>query len=113
MTMEMERACYSVSALNETADRVKAIDWHVNRKNEHFAKCTEIEKVFAFAADNLNRFLFDPEIELKDYRRMSYDFKSYKKTDLDQELNRLHRFIGNELNAILAMIRSGEVDYKE
>ena len=111
--MRMERACYSTSALFETAHKVKAIDWHVNHKAEHFAKFIEVEKVFSFAADNLNRFLFDPEIELKDYRRMSYDFKSYKKAELDQELNRLHRFIGNELNEILAMIRNGEVDYKE
>jgi hypothetical protein len=109
--MVFERACYNLKALNEAADKVKAITWSVNRKDQHFAKYMEIEKVFQFAADNVNSWLFDPDIELKQYRNMAYNYKGFKKSELDGELNRIKRYICNELNGILSMIRSGEVDY--
>lgn len=85
--MEIAKACYSVSKLRAAADMVKAINWSVKRKNEHFAKYAEIAKVYQYAIDNLNRWLFDPEIELKEYRQAAYNHKAYKA----EELNRLLR----------------------
>lgn len=111
--MEFTKACYSVSKLNAAADMVKATNWHVQRKNEHFAKYTEIAKVYQYAADNLNRWLFDPEIELKEYRQAAYNYKAHTAEELNKMLQRQYRYICNELNDILTAIRSGEVDHIE
>lgn len=111
--MEVAKACYSVSKLKAAADMVKAINWSVNRKNEHFSKYTEIAKVYQYASDNLNRWLFDPEIELKEYRQAAYNHKAYKAEELNKMLRRQYRYICNELNAILTAINSGEVDHCE
>lgn len=111
--MEYVKACYSMAKLNEAADMVKSIDKTVKRKNEHFAKCIELEKVFQFAADNINRWLFDPDIELKEYKAASYNYKAFTKQKLDQMFNQEYRYICNELNGILTMIHSGEVDCTE
>lgn len=111
--MEIAKACYSVSKLRTAADMVKAINWSVKRKNEHFAKYMEIAKVYQYASDNLNRWLFDPEIELKEYRQAAYNHKAYKAEELNKMLRRQYRYICNELNAILTAINSGEVDHCE
>lgn len=108
--MEIARACYSLSKLKAAADMVKAINWDVNRKNEHFAKYMEIAEVYQYASDNLNRWLFDPEIELKEYRDAAFNYKAYKAAELNEMLRRNYRYIVNELNDILASINSGEVD---
>lgn len=111
--MEIAKACYSVSKLRAVADMVKAINWSVKRKNEHFAKYMEIAKVYQYASDNLNRWLFDPEIELKGYRQAAYNYKAHKAEELNRLLRQNYRYITNELNSILTSIRSGEVDYCE
>lgn len=111
--MEIAKACYSVSKLRAAADMVKAINWSVKRKNEHFAKYIEIAKVYQYASDNLNRWLFDPEIELKEYRQAAYNHKAYKAEELNKMLRRQYKYICNELNAILTAINSGEVDHCE
>ena len=111
--MEIAKACYSVSKLKAAADMVKAINWSVKRKNEHFAKCAEIEKVYQYASDHLNRFLFDPEIELSEYRKAAYNYKAYTAEELNGILSRKYRYICNELNGILTDINSGEVNHCE
>ena len=111
--MKFEKACYSMAALNKAAGMVKAINWSVKRKNEHFAKWSEIEKVYNFCSENLNRFLFDPDIELKEYRQAAYNYKAYKAEELNSLLRQKYRYITNELNSILTSIRSGEVNYCE
>ena len=108
--MEIARACYSVSKLKAATDMVKAVNWNVNRKNEHFSKYMEIAKVFEFASVNLNRWLFDPEIELKEYRDAVFNYKAYKAAELNEMLRRNYRYIANELNDILKSINNGEVD---
>lgn len=111
--MKTNRACYSMAKLNEAADMVKAINWSVKRKNEHFAKYTEIAKVFEFAAENINRFLFDPDMELKEYRNAAFHYREYSKKELDQMLRQKYLYVCGELNSIKTMIATGEVDYTE
>lgn len=111
--MEIAKACYSVSKLKTAADMVKAINWSVKRKNEHFAKYIEIAKVYQYTSDNLNRWLFDPEIELKEYRQAAYNYKAHTAEELNKMLRRSYRYICNELNDILTAINSGEVDHCE
>jgi hypothetical protein len=108
--MENNCACYDMLKWSQAVEMVKAVKWSVSRKNQHFAKCMEIEKVFQFAAENLNWFLFNPEYELKTYRNMAYNFKAFKAETLNSELNRVKRFIYNELNDIRAMVENQEVD---
>ena len=108
--MEIARACYSVSKLKSAADMVKSINWSVSRKNEHFAKYMEIAEVYQYASDNLNRWLFDPEVDLKDYRDAAFNYKVYKSEELNTMLRLKHLYICNELNDILKSINNGEVD---
>ena len=109
--MEFARGCYSIVALNKAAEMVKGINWSVKRKNEHFAKFIEIEKVYQYCSDNLNRFLFDPKFELETYRKAAYNYKAYKADDLNKMLRAAYLYITRELNSILRSIRIGEVDY--
>lgn len=46
--MKLERACYSVAALNKAAEMVKAINWTVKRKNEHFQNSWRLKKYITF-----------------------------------------------------------------
>lgn len=108
--MTATRACYSIPALRECARRIKAINWTVKHKNEHFAKCNEIEEVYQFAADYINSFLFDPDYELKHYRNMAYNFKNYTGKELNSALNQARLYICREITGIMTMISNGEVD---
>lgn len=111
--MEFNRACYSISKLRTAADMVKNTAWTVQHKKEHFSKYTEIAKVFEFAAENINRFLFDPDIELKEYKNAAFHYKEYSKRELDQMLKQKYLYICGELNSIKTMIAAGEVDQTE
>lgn len=108
--MEFTRACYSISKLNNAANMIKEFNITAKRKNEHFAKYQELEKIFEYAALHLNTWLFDPYIELKEYRNASYNFKNYTKKELDNMLKHKVTYFKNECNAIMSAIRIGEVD---
>lgn len=108
--MKTERMCYSIPALRECSKRIKAINWTVKHKNEHFAKCNEIAEVYQFAADHINEFLFDPTYELRDYRNMAYNFKNYTTKELNSRLNHAKLYICREINSIMNAILCGEVD---
>ena len=107
--MNFQRACYSYSALYRCADAVKATNWTVRRSAEHFSKCFEVKKVFELCYDETHCTLFDPDFSTwHDYLK-AVDRK-YTKKELDMKLRMCHRFLGNELNAILTAMRAGEVD---
>ena len=95
--MNFQRACYSYSALQRCADAVKATNWTVRRSAEHFSKCFEVKKVFELCYDETHCLLFAVD-------------RKYTKKELDMKLRMCHRFLANELNAILAAMRTGEVD---
>lgn len=107
--MNFQRACYSYCALQRCADAVKATNWTVRRLAEHFSKCFEVKKVFELCYDEAHCMLFDPDFSpWHDYLK-AVDRK-YTKKELDMKLRMCHRFLANELNAILAAMRAGEVD---
>ena len=107
--MDRQRACYSYSALTHCADAVKATNWTVRRSAEHFSKCFEVKKLFDLCYDETHCMLFDPDFSpWHDYLK-AVDRK-YTKKELDMKLRMCHRFLANELNAILAAMRAGEVD---
>lgn len=107
--MDRQRACYSYSALTRCADAVKATNWTVRRSAEHFSKCFEVKKLFDLCYDETHCMLFDADFSpWADYLKAIN--RKDTKCALDKELYNCHRFLANELNAIAALMRAGEVD---
>lgn len=101
--MNFQRACYSYSALQRCADAVKATNW---TGRQSFSKCFE---VFELCYDETHCMLFDPDFSPW-YDYLKAVDRKYTKKELDMKLRMCHRFLANELNAILAAMRAGEVD---
>lgn len=108
--MKYERATYSRSAVNTAARMVKSINWTCKRKNEYFALYMELEKIYTYCCDHVNKWLFDPDGDLKALRLASYDYKNYNKSEIDSMLQAARRHVSNELNEIWQLINSGEVN---
>ena len=109
MLMDRQRACYSYSALTHCADAVKATNWTVRRSAEHFSKRFEVKKLFDLCYDETHCMLFDADFSpWADYLK-AVNRKDTKRA-LDKELHNCYRFLANELNAIAALMRAGEVD---
>lgn len=108
--MTFTRACYSVFALNKAYQDAKAINITVTKKTEHFPKWQEVKAVYTFCEENINRWLFDPDGDLKKYREMAYNHKEYKKTDIDAELRRCVNHLLLELESIIRSVNAGDVD---
>lgn len=107
--MNVNRMCYSYSALYKCADAVKATTWTVRRSAEHFSKCFEIKKVFELCYAETRCLLFDPDFSPW-YDYMKAVERKYTKKELDRKLRACYLFLANELNAILSDMRSGEVN---
>lgn len=107
--MRTNRACYSYSALYRCAEAVKATTWTVRRSAEHFSKCFEIKKIFELCYEETHCLLFEPDFSpWYDYLK-AVDRKETKKV-LDRKLRTCHRFVCNQLTAILTDMNCGEVD---
>lgn len=106
--MKGDVATYSYKALDDCANAVKAMRWSVDKRAEHFSKCFEVQKLFEFCFEKTDCLLFDPDFSpWHDYIK-SVKQKASKK-ELDKNLRDCYRFVCNELNGILTMMRSGEV----
>ena len=87
----------------------KATNWTVRRSAEHFSKCFEVKKLFDLCYDETHCMLFDADFSpWADYLN-AVNRKDTKRA-LDKELHNCYRFLANELNAIAALMRAGEVD---
>lgn len=105
----MDKATYSYSALQKCADAVKATTWTVGRKAEHFSKCFEVQRVFWFCQERTDCLLFDPDFSpWRDYLK-AVEREAGKK-ELDAWLRECYRYICRELNGILTLMRTGEVN---
>ena len=105
----MDKATYSYSALQKCADAVKATTWTVDRKAEHFSKCFEVQRVFWFCQERTDCLLFDPDFSpWRDYLK-AVERKDSKK-ELDARLRECRNYICRELNGILTLMRTGEVN---
>ena len=79
------------------------------RSAEHFSKCFEVKKLFDLCYDETHCMLFDADFSpWADYLK-AVNRKDTKRA-LDKELHNCYRFLANELNAIAALMRAGEVD---
>lgn len=108
--MNDNRACYDYNKIIETITLIKNTNWSVKHKAEHFAKYCEIKNIYEFASDNINKILFDPKIELKEYGRAAFEHKMHTKKELDRLLKNSYYFICNEIRDIIRMMKTGEVD---
>jgi hypothetical protein len=107
--MEFEVATYSYSALAECADLVKSTKWSVNKGIEHTSKCFEVKRVFEFCEEKTGCCLFEPDFSpWADYMKL-VNIKASKKK-LDAVLRTCYRFVCNELNGIVSMMKTGEVN---
>lgn len=112
--MKIEKACYSYSKMMKMREMAKSIDWSVKRKDEHFAKACEVMKVYEFGRDNINYFIFSPDLyHMKDYFSFSFHYKDHTKKELDSMLRNCKKYIVWEWNAIFNMMQTGEVDTKD
>ena len=112
-----EKATYSHVALAECVSMVKRTNWTVQHKAEHFSKCFEVQKVYDVCLQKTGCMLFEADYSAwKSYfQRVNLDFESkgkvrVSKKELDVLLRRCYLEICNELNGILTMIETGEVN---
>lgn len=109
--MDIPKMTYSYSAVMECISLVKKQTWTVSRKNQHFAKSLELQKVFDFCYEKTRCLLFsDGWNDLDIYRKHSYDYKNFTKKELDKELQALKRFLQGELTSIYNLMQNGEVN---
>lgn len=72
-------------------------------------QCFEVKKLFDLCYDETHCMLFDADFSpWADYLK-AVNRKDTKRA-LDKELHNCYRFLANELNAIAALMRAGEVD---
>lgn len=115
MALTFTRATYSQSALHECADKIKSASWTVKQKREHVEKCYgEVKQIFLFCFEKTGCLLFDTEYSpWKDYSRLLCNnevYKSHTKKEMDAALRQCYLFLAREINGILTMVRTGEVD---
>lgn len=102
---------YYYSDLKACAEKVKAINITVAKKDHHFSKAGEIKEIQQFCFDKTQDWNFEYECSsVKTYFNMAYNFKIYSKKELDAMLMRCVRSLQYELNAILAAGQCGEVN---
>ncbi len=108
----MERMSYSYSKIRKCFDKIKSINFHVNKKAEHFSKWREINNLFDFCFENTGCLLFNTEWspEYRDYTRMINEMKQYSKRELDETLYVCERYLKNQIISIYREMESGEVD---
>ena len=112
--LTVEKMTYSYSAVKECADLVKKTNWTVPTKKEHFPKCFEIQKVFDFCLEKTGCMLFESDFSVWEIyeKRVNVDVEHGKvsKKELDQLLKDCYLFVARELNGILTMMSTGEVN---
>lgn len=105
-------ATYSYAALQKCADAVKTTSWTVSRKAEHFSKCFEVRRLFWYCQERADCLLFEPDFSpWRDYLK-AVERKASKK-ELDACLQVCYRYLCRELNGILTLMRTGEVNAVE
>lgn len=108
--MKTEIATYSYKAVRECREKVYWTATTVRVKAEHWWKCYEIKKLFDECYDRTGCCLFDCDYSVwKDYSELVNRKDSLKK-DMDITLKTCCRFLLGQLDAILEMMDSGEVN---
>lgn len=108
--MEFEKAIYSYSAMDIAISMCKSLNVTVSRKNQHFAKAMELKELYSFCENNINSMLFEFDCTpIKEYFNASYNFKNYKKSELDNLLKQAKNYLKRELHSIYNDMVRGEL----
>jgi len=109
--MATELMTYYYSDLKKCADQIKTINQTVQHKNEHFSRASEIKKIQEYCFATTNDYNFNYEYShVQNYFNAAYNFKKYTKKELDIMLKQCYRYLGNEINGIISMGKSGELN---
>lgn len=111
--MNIEKMTYSWRKVRNCIDMCKGITWSVDRKIEHFAKACEVKKIFEYAEENLNRFLFDTALYAEPYLKAAYNHKIYSKQELDSMLKQCKNYLAWELSELYNDMMIGDVNTED
>lgn len=106
----MDKASYSLSAVNQCKELIKKARWSTRLKSEHNSRCAEVNNLFATCQKLLNCVLFRPDLSpAYDYQQMVLS-KSFTKKQLDNQLRVCHSFADTQILLIEDAIRDGSAN---
>lgn len=109
--MNIEKATYSYKKVYDCCELVKGLSVACGRKCEHFSIACELEKAAYYCYDNTGDYNFHPKYTpIDEYRTAAYYHQNHTKKELDQKARTALRFLQNELNSLLTMMKTGEVN---
>lgn len=108
--MTDERAAYSYSSVYKCCELVKGLNITCKCKCEHFAIACELEKAAYYCYDNTGDYNFHPKYTPIDTYRLVAYYQNCTKKELDTKARHALRFLQNELNSLLTMMKTGEVN---
>lgn len=110
--MTVEKATYSYRRVYEAYELVKALSIDCKRKTEHFSIACKLKEAGEKCKNLTGCISFDYEWNyyLRDYYNAAYNHKAYTKNQLDAMAKTALRYLQNELNGILCLMKTGEVN---
>lgn len=110
--MTNEKATYSYSKVYQACELVKTLNIDCKRKAEHFSIASQIKETTEKCYNLTGCLLFDYEwnYTAQDYFKAAYNYKNHTKSALDSMAKIALRHLQNELNSILTMMKTGEVN---
>lgn len=108
----VEKATYSYSKVYKACELVKAIDITCKHKIEHFTIASHIKDVTEECCKLTGCLLFDYtwNFAAQEYFKAAYNHENYTKKQLDSMAKTALRYLQNELNGILTLMKAGEVN---
>ena len=110
--MTIEKATYSYSNVYQACELVKALNIDCKRKPEHFTIASQIkeatEKCYSLTGCLL--FAYEWNYIAQYYFKAAYNHKNYTKKQLDSMAKTALRYLQSELNGILTMMKTEEVN---
>lgn len=113
--MVCEKATYSYSKVREACSLVKGLHTTCAKKLEHFPNAAEFKDVSEKCFELTGCVLFDYEwaYPVQRYFKSAYDCKRFTCKELDGLAHDALRYLQNELNGILTLMASGEVNSED
>lgn len=114
--MELEKATYSYKAVNECMTAIKKFTTTVQKRDEHFSKCFELEKLYDMCLEKTGCIIFDWEYTpMKKYHVAVNDglcvkVRRVSKKEYDELLKRATRYLKIQIFEISKMMEYGEVN---
>lgn len=110
--MTMEKATYSYRKLYQACELANALNINCKRKQEHFSNAWNLKELSKECHELTGCILFDYDwnFTLQDYFKAVYNYKNHTKKELDIMAKAALRYLQNELNNILTLMKTGEVN---